>query len=60
MKVRELIAVMSDKQNVMIIPNIGSCGFYRYTVERIPPTFLGAEVRDVRPHGAEIAIMVIV
>ena len=60
MKLKEFTAVMSKKQNVMIMPNIGDCGFYRYTVEHIPPMFLNAEVRDVRSHGYEIAIMVFV
>ncbi len=60
MKLKELTAVMTKEQNVMIIPNIGDCGFYRYTVKNIPPMFLNAKVTNVRSNGAETAITVIV
>ena len=60
MKVKELTRVMTNEQNVMIVPNIGDCGFYRYMVKNIPPTFLNAEVRNVTSHGAEIMMTVTV
>lgn len=60
MTVKELITVMAKEQSVMIIPNIGDCGFYRYMVKNIPPMYLKAKVTNVRSNGAETVITVIV
>lgn len=60
MKVREVAAVMREEQSVMIIPNIGGAGFYRYMVKNIPPTFLNAEVRNITQGTGEVVLTVVV
>jgi hypothetical protein len=61
MTVKELVDVMDKHQGIVIIPNIGDAGFYRYNAGDVPPMFLSADVRRVVPHNrAEISVEVVV
>lgn len=58
MKVKEIMKAVSRNQNVLIVADDMSAGFYRYVSEDVPPTLCKRDVVNVYAHsnGKELVI----
>ena len=58
MTVRDLMSVVDGEQELVIIIDWATAGFYRCKADSVPPTLLEATIARVFPHhnGVELSI----